>query len=107
MLITYVHTKIERHTKVKGHKSPFDGDWPYWTARLGKDPTKPKRICVLMKVQKGRCAECGLRLCATDVLEVHHQDGNHNNHHYQNLALAHGHCHDFVHRSPVSVTSTA
>ena len=106
-LIPHHYTKIERHTKVKGHKSPFDGDWPYWTARLGKDPSKPKRICVLMKVQKGRCAECGSPLRAMDVLEVHHRDGNHNNHHYQNLALLHGHCHDFVHRSLVSLTTTA
>jgi len=99
------HTKIERHTKVKGRKSPFDGDWTYWTARLGRDPTKPKRVCVLMKIQKGRCAEYGLRLRATDVLEVHHWDGNHHNHHYKNLALLHGHCHDFVHRSQVLMTT--
>jgi RNA-directed DNA polymerase len=104
-LIKYRQTKIERHTKVKGDKSPFDGDWPYWTARLGKDPTKPKRVCVLMKRQQGKCAECGLRLCAMDVLEVHHRDGNHNNHHYQNLALLHGHCHDSVHRSSILMTA--
>jgi len=104
-LINYAHTKIERHTKVKGHKSPFDGDWTYWTTRQGKDPTKPKRVCVLMRIQKGRCTECGLRLRATDVLEVHHRDGNHNNHHYLNLALIHGHCHDFVHRSKVLGTA--
>lgn len=106
-LINYVHTKIERHTKVKGHQSPFDGDWTYWTARLGKDPTQPKRVCVLMKIQKGRCTQCGLRLRAMDVLEIHHRDGNHNNHHYQNLALIHGHCHDFVHSSKVLVTTAA
>jgi RNA-directed DNA polymerase len=104
-LIHYAHTKIERHPKVKGHKSPFDGDWTYWTARLGKDPTKPKRVCVLMKLQKGRCTVCGLRLRATDVLEVHHRDGNHHHHHSLNLALIHGHCHDFAHRSQVLMTT--
>ena len=104
-LINYAHTKIQRHTKVKGHKSPFDGDWTYWTTRLGKDPAKPKRVCVLMKIQKGRCTHCGLRLRAMDVLEVHHRDGNHHNHHYLNLALIHGHCHDFVHRSQVLMTA--
>jgi RNA-directed DNA polymerase len=106
-LIKYYQTKIERHIKVRGDKSPFDKDWSYWTARLGKDPTKPKRMCVLMKKQKGRCTECGLRLRATDVLEVHHQDGNHHNHHYHNLALLHGHCHDFVHHSSVPMTTAA
>ena len=49
----------------------------------------------------------GLRLRATDVLEVHHRDGNHHNHHYLNLALIHGHCHDFVHRSKVLMTTAA
>ena len=106
-LLDHADTKIERHIKVKGDKSPFDGDWPYWTTRLGKDPTKPKRIGVLMKIQKGRCTECGLRLCAKDVMEVHHRDGNHHNHHYTNLALIHGHCHDFVHRSKVLMTTAA
>ena len=106
-LIQHHDTPIERHIKIKGDKSPFDGDWPYWTARLGKDPTRPKRIGVLMKVQQGKCAECGLRLRATDVLEVHHRDGNHHNHHYLNLALLHGHCHDFAHRSPVLMTTAA
>lgn len=106
-LIDHADTKIERHTKVKGHQSPFDGDWPYWTARLGKDPTKPKRVCVLMKIQKGRCTHCRLRLRATDVLEVHHRDGNHHNHHYTNLALIHGHCHDFVHGSKVLMTTAS
>lgn len=106
-LTNHADIKIERHTKVKGHKSPFDGDWPYWTTRLGKAPTKPKRVCVLMRIQKGRCTECGLRLRATDVLEVHHRDGNHHNHHYLNLALIHGHCHDFAHRSKVLLTTAA
>lgn len=106
-LIDHADIKIERHTKVKGRKSPFDGDWTYWTARSGKDPSKPKRVCVLMKIQKGRCTECGLRLRAMDVLEVHHRDSNHNNHHYKNLALLHGHCHDFVHRSSVLMTTAA
>ena len=106
-LIDHADTKIEQHAKVKESKSPFDGDWPYWTTRLGKDPTKSKPVCVLMRIQKGRCTHCGLRLRAMDVLEVHHQDSNHNNHHYTNLALIHGHCHDQAHRSPVLVTTAA
>lgn len=93
----YRQTKIQRHIKVKGAKSPFDGDWPYWTTRLGRDPTKPKRFSALMKRQQGKCAECGFHLRAMDVLEVHHRDHNPANQSYQNLALLHGHCHDYVH----------
>ena len=40
-------------------------------------------------------------------MEVHHRDGNHHNHHYTNLSLIHGHCHDFVHRSQVLLTTAA
>ena len=51
----------------------------------------------LLKQQKGRCAQCGLRFAAEDILEVHHQDGNRNDNRYANLVLLHGHCHDPVH----------
>jgi RNA-directed DNA polymerase len=40
---------------------------------------------------------CGLRFTANDVLEVHHWDGNHNNHRPTNLVLLHAHCHDAAH----------
>lgn len=31
---------IKRHVKVKGTKSPYDGDWVYWGNRLKKIPGK-------------------------------------------------------------------
>ena len=36
----YVHNKrpIVRHVKVRGTKSPFDGDWAYWGERLRQYP---------------------------------------------------------------------
>ena len=40
-LIKHADTAIERHVKVKGDKSPFDGDTPYWAARMGKHPEMP------------------------------------------------------------------
>jgi RNA-directed DNA polymerase len=88
---------ITRHVKVRGEASPFDGDWVYWGARLGRDPTKPKRVIRLLKQQLGRCSRCGLRFTAEDVLEVHHRDGNHNNNDLTNLVLLHAHCHDVAH----------
>jgi RNA-directed DNA polymerase len=96
-LIRYEDMPITRHVKVKGDKSPFDGDWMYWGTRLGRDPTKPKRVIRLLKQQQGRCAHCGLRYTADDVLEVHHSDGNHNNNRPTNLMLLHAHCHDAAH----------
>jgi RNA-directed DNA polymerase len=96
-LVKYQMTRIFRHAKVRGDKSPFDGDWPYWGARLGRDPSKPTRVVNLLKRQNGRCANCGLRFMAEDITEVHHQDRDRLNNRYMNLALLHGHCHDLVH----------
>jgi len=88
---------ITRHVKVRGEASPLDGDWVYWGARLGHDPTKPKRVIRLLKQQHGRCPHCGLRFTTEDVLEVHHQDGDHANNDLTNLVLLHAHCHDVAH----------
>jgi RNA-directed DNA polymerase len=96
-LVCYADTPIVRHVKVRGDKSPYDGDWLYWSARLGRDPTRPKRVTRLLKRQKGRCALCGLCFVAEDVMEAHHQDGDRNNNRYANLALLHAHCHDQAH----------
>ncbi len=55
-LARYADTPIVRHVKVRGDKSPYDGDWPYWVERLGRDLTKPTRVIRLLKRQKNRCA---------------------------------------------------
>jgi RNA-directed DNA polymerase len=92
-------TTVSRFVKVQGNKSPYDGDWVYWSTRLGRDPSKPRRVTRLLKRQRGCCALCGLRFTTQDVLEVHHHDGNHNDNAFDNLRLMHGHCHDIVHGS--------
>ncbi|MGD9092914.1 MAG: HNH endonuclease signature motif containing protein [Anaerolineales bacterium] len=80
-----------------GDKSPMDGDWLYSSARLGRDPTKPKRVVKLLKRQNGKCEYCGLRFMTEDIMEVHHRDQDRKNNAYSNLVLLHGHCHDLVH----------
>jgi RNA-directed DNA polymerase len=90
-------TVVSRFVKVQGKRSPFDGDWVYWSIRLGRDPSKPRRVTRLLKRQRGYCAHCGLRFTTEDVIEVHHHDKNHNNNAFDNLRLLHGHCHDVVH----------
>jgi 5-methylcytosine-specific restriction endonuclease McrA len=47
--------------------------------------------------QRGRCAHCGLRFTADDVLEVHRSGGNHYNNRLTNLLLLRAHCHDIAH----------
>jgi RNA-directed DNA polymerase len=97
-LAIYADTPIQRHVKVQGSKSPYDGDWPYWIERLGRDPSKPKRVINLLRRQTNRCMLCGLRFTTEDHLEIHHQNGQHHDNTYANLALLHGHCHDEAHR---------
>lgn len=96
-LTHYAETPIVRHVKVRGEKSPYDGDWVYWGVRLGRDPTKPGRVTKLLRQQQGQCKSCGLPLTTEDVMEIHHRDGNHRNNRYANLALLHAHCHDQTH----------
>jgi len=96
-LIGYADTPIVRHVKVRGDKSPYDGDWVYWVRRLGRDPTKSDRVVKLLKRQGGRCVMCGLYFTAEDKMEVHHWDEDRSNNRYRNLTLLHVHCHDQVH----------
>jgi RNA-directed DNA polymerase len=96
-LRTHSETPIVRHIKVQGNRSPFDGDWSYWASRMGKHPELPKQSAKLLKQQKGICSYCKLYFKSEDLLEVHHVDGNHQNHQWENLTLLHQHCHDQVH----------
>jgi RNA-directed DNA polymerase len=88
-------TPIVYHTKVKGTKSPFDGDWQYWSSRRGEYPGTPTQVAKLMKNQKGKCTRCGLYFEDEDVMEIDHivpwseggEDG------YKNWQLLHRHCH--------------
>jgi RNA-directed DNA polymerase len=91
-------TRITRHVKVSGKKSPYDGDWGYWAGRQGRYPGMSQWLGLVLKRQGGKCAACGLYFRPWDLLEVHHQDGQHNNNRRGNLAALHRHCHDAVHR---------
>jgi RNA-directed DNA polymerase len=95
-LHTYARTPIQRHTKVAGVRSPFDGDWPYWAARLGRHPDLPPPAAYCLKRQNGKCARCGLFFTLGDsLIESDHripraQGGPHGS---ENRQLLHGHCH--------------
>jgi RNA-directed DNA polymerase len=96
-LIEHTDHKIVRHTFVKPSKSPYDGDWAYWSRRMGKEPTISPRVAKLMKKQDGKCGRCELYLTSNDLVDVHHVDGNHKNNKESNLSLLHRHCHDSAH----------
>lgn len=87
---------IQWHIKVRGPRSPYDGDWAYWAGRMGRYPTLTRRQANLLKRQHGKCSYCGLYFSATDVVEIDHiqprRYGGRDE--YPNLQLLHGHCHD-------------
>jgi RNA-directed DNA polymerase len=82
------------HAKVTGNRSPYDGDWVYWSRRRGHYPTVKTRVATLLKRQSGRCAYCGQYFQHDDQLEVDHVNGDRRNSRYTNLQALHGHCHD-------------
>lgn len=88
--------KIKRHVKVVGEKSPYDGDFIYWTLRNTLKTSLSPSFIKLLKKQKGRCTRCFLYFAPTDIIEIDHIipkiKGGKNT--WDNLQLLHGHCHD-------------
>lgn len=84
------------YVKVKGDKSPYDGDTVYWSTRMSAHPEMPSRKANLLKKQKGKCTHCGLSFQEWDVLEVDHiiPRAIRGKDEYKNLQLLHRHCHD-------------
>lgn len=99
ILVRHSDFHIKRHVKVRGIKSPYDGDFIYWAIRLGRSLNLPQRMAQLLKIQSGRCQECQFWFKDTDHMEMHHKDQNRQNSKISNIALLHGHCHDNIHKS--------
>lgn len=87
--------KSKKWVKVKGNKSPFDGDHIYWAARMSTYKRLPTRVSKLLKQQKGYCTLCRTRFHLDSVMEVDHimpkALGGRDT--YANLQLLHKHCH--------------
>ena len=99
-LIKHSKTAITRHIKVRGNKSPFDGDTKYWASRMGKHPEMKPSVAKLLKKQKGKCNLCHLTFQEGELIETDHITpkaigGNTKD----NLQLLHRHCHDTKTRS--------
>lgn len=86
-----------KFVRVKGEKSPFDGDITYWTKRNSKlyfgETSKA------LSKQKNQCASCGMNFMPGDKVELHHKDGNHSNWKKDNLEAVHDYCHQAIHRN--------
>nr|WAK85037.1 hypothetical protein [Amicula sp. isolate GU52X-4 cfCalB7] len=94
-LKSYTDVPVERFVKVKGERSPYDGDMLYWSLRLNNHPLISSNVSKLLKKQKGLCNFCKLLFFPTDIIERDHiipllKNGTHK---INNMQLLHGHCH--------------
>jgi RNA-directed DNA polymerase len=93
-LASHTDTASLRHAKVTGNRSPYDGDWVYWSKPQGRYPTVSPRLATLLKRQGGRCAHCKLFFQHADQIEIDHISGDRRDSRSTNLQTLHGHCHD-------------
>jgi len=86
-----------KHVMIKGNKSPYDGNLPYWSERNSKlyDGHTSKAL----KKQNHSCDSCGLKFGGEERVHLHHVDGNHDNWKRNNLVAIHESCHDYLHMS--------
>ena len=87
--------KSEKWVKIKGNKSPFDGDNLYWGKRTGDKENWNLRQRKLIKRQNGFCPGCKTRFLHDSITKVDYiiprnQGGKDE---YKNLQLLHRHCH--------------
>ena len=63
-------TAIQRHVKVKGAASPYDGNLLYWSQRLKNHPTTRGTLAMLLYKQQGKCRWCELTFREGDQIEI-------------------------------------
>lgn len=86
------HTyKVNGYVSVRANKTPYDGDWIYWSKR--QDLRYNALAFKIAKRQNYRCGRCGLYFQSKEIIETHHMDGNPNNNQYSNLLAIHRFCH--------------
>jgi len=99
-LSDHAATAIQRHVKVKGTVSPFDGNLLYWAKRLQQShPLTKSKLGALLHKQQGKCRWCELYFTESDLIEIDHitprcEGGTDA---LSNLFALHRHCHDQRH----------
>lgn len=88
------------HVKVKGNRSPFDGDVVYWSKRNSALYDGPTSGC--LKRQHHTCGQCQLAFIDGERVHLHHIDGNHDNWARNNVVAVHQSCHNYIHRRNAS-----
>jgi RNA-directed DNA polymerase len=97
-------THIQRHTKVRGAASPYNGDLLYWSQRLSKHPMLNNTKGKLLQKQEGKCRWCELLFQDGDLIEIDHitpkREGG--GEELSNKFALHRHCHDERHAKRVA-----
>lgn len=88
--------RSNRFIAVKGSRSIFDNDWLFWAKRNDKRFTGP--LLTTLRRQDYRCNSCNLLISPGEIVELHHKDGNNQNHKQANLSALHRSCHQ---RQPI------
>jgi len=95
---------IQRHIKVKGKASPFDGNLLYWAKRLKDHPLTKTTLGKLLRKQQGKCRWCELYFREEDHIEIDHitprSEGG--GEELSNKCALHRHCHDQRHAKHVT-----
>jgi RNA-directed DNA polymerase len=95
---------IQRHIKVKGKASPFDGNLLYWAKRLKDHPLTKTTLGKLLRKQQGKCRWCELYFREEDQIEIDHitprSEGG--GEELSNKCALHRHCHDQRHAKHVT-----
>ncbi len=99
-------TEIQRHTKIKGTASPYNGDLLYWSKRLRTHPRLNGLLGKLLQKQAGKCRWCELLFQEGDIIDIDHitprsQGGGEE---LSNKLALHRHCHDQRHARRVNGT---
>lgn len=85
----------QKFVKVKGAKSPYDGDEVYWTKRTLSQGSLSTRVATLLRRQEGLCTWCKAPFHTGQTWEVDHIKPRFKGgpDHYDNLQLLHRECH--------------
>ena len=106
-LWSHDRTHIQRHVKVKGTASPYDGNLLYWSRRLNHHYMFSGTLGKLLQKQEGKCRWCGLLFQDGDLVEIDHitpkSEGG--GEELSNKFALHRHCHDQRHATRVNGTS--
>jgi len=99
ILRRHASTPIQRHIKVKGRTSPFDGNLLYWAKRLRDHPLTKTTLGKLLQKQQGKCRWCDLLFRDEDHIDIDHitpkSEGG--GEELSNKCALHRHCHDQRH----------